>query len=53
MRSNALPVSCPFCATRAVVDFDSTRFAANFPDRLRGTEIDCQECDNEFILYHY
>jgi hypothetical protein len=53
MRSIELPVYCPHCTTRAVVDCDPSRFAADRSDRLKGTAIDCRGCENEFDLYYY
>lgn len=53
MRSITLPVSCPYCTTRAVVDCDSDQFRADRATRLKGTDIDCPDCGHEFELYYY
>lgn len=53
MRPSELPVYCPYCTTRAVVDCDSSRFAADRVARLKGTYIDCRGCENDFELYYY
>ncbi len=53
MRPSELPVYCPYCTTRAVVDREPSRFGTERMTRLKGTDIDCRGCDGEFELYYY
>ncbi|ADJ15477.1 hypothetical protein [Halalkalicoccus jeotgali] len=53
MRSTELPIYCPYCTTQAVVDCETSHTATERTNRLRGTDVDCRGCGNEFELYYY
>lgn len=53
MRSSELPVRCPYCTARSVVDCEKPRLRGEQASRLKGTDINCHRCDSEFALYYY
>lgn len=53
MRASEFPVRCPYCATRAIIEHSQSRLGVDRSNRLRGTNVGCQDCGNEFELYYY
>lgn len=50
MYQTALFVSCPYCATQTVIDCGHI---SDRERRLKGTDLSCTHCNNEFELYYY